>query len=122
MLRVLLIHQGSLFYDGPLSGIIDRFAPFREVKLAFSADVDKEDLQSFGEVEQVEGRSARIGVRRENLAPTREKMMASLPIEDLTITEPPIENIIGELFTAGTVKTADSETAAASVNGSGSGI
>jgi ABC-2 type transport system ATP-binding protein len=102
--RVLLIHQGKLFYDGELAGIIDRFAPYREVKLDFSEDVSLESLKAFGDVESAEGRSARFVVRREGLTETVERMMAALPVEDLTISEPPIENIIGGLFTQGVIK------------------
>jgi len=101
--RVLLIHQGKLFYDGALAGIVDRFAPYREVKLDFSEDVAKESLAAFGDLEGAEGRSARFMIRREVLTETVERMMAGLPIEDLTISEPPIEDIIGELFKQGVV-------------------
>ena len=99
--RVLLIHQGKLFYDGALAGILDRFAPYREVKLDFTEDVAKESLAAFGELESAEGRSARFVIRREVLTETIEKMMANLPVEDLTISEPPIEGIIGGLFKEG---------------------
>lgn len=101
--RVLLIHQGRLFYDGALEGILDKFSTYREVKLDFSTEVEAESLKAFGEVEKVEGRTARFVIRREVLTETVERMMANLPIEDLTISEPPIEDIIGELFTAGEV-------------------
>jgi ABC-2 type transport system ATP-binding protein len=101
--RVLLIHEGKLFYDGPLSGIIDKFAPYREVKLDFSTEMDVARLRPFGDIEQAEGRSARLLVRREALTQTVEKIMAALPIEDLTISDPPIEGIIGKLFKEGTV-------------------
>src|SRR6185369_4302219 len=99
--RVLLIHQGTLFYDGALAGIVDRFAPFREVKLDFTEALEKERLTPFGDVVSVEGRSASFMVRREVLPQTVEKMMAGLPIADLTIADPPIENIIGDHFTTG---------------------
>ena len=102
--RVLLIHQGSLFYDGALAAIIDRFAPYREVKLDFTADVPKESLTPFGEVESAEGRSASLIIRREALTQTVEKLLAQFPIADLTIADPPIESIIAELFTQGSVK------------------
>ena len=102
--RVLLIHQGNLFYDGQLAGIIDRFSPFREVKLDFTDVLEREKLSPYGEVVSAEGRSASLLVRREALTGTIERIMAELPIADMTITDPPIENIIGELFTAGTVK------------------
>ena len=64
--RVLLIHQGTLFYDGALSGIIDRFAPYREVKLDFAQDVERSALEPLGEIVSAEGRRRqRFLVRRE---------------------------------------------------------
>jgi ABC-2 type transport system ATP-binding protein len=102
--RVLLIHQGNLFYDGDLAGIVDRFAPFREVKLDFTDPVGEAALTPFGQVVAVEGRSASFMIRREELTATVNRMLATLPIVDLTIADPPIENIIGELFTQGSVK------------------
>jgi ABC-2 type transport system ATP-binding protein len=104
--RVLLIHQGHLFYDGDLSGIVERFAPFREVKLDFTDPVPPEALAPFGKVVAVEGRSASFMIRREELTATVNRMLATLPIVDLTIADPPIENIIGDLFTQGSVKAA----------------
>src|SRR5271170_3469807 len=76
--RVLLIHQGSLFYDGPLAAIVDRFAPYREVKLDFTADVLRESLAPFGEIQSAEGRSASLITRRESLTATVEKILAQL--------------------------------------------
>ena len=101
--RVLLIHQGKLFYDGALAAIVDRFSPFREVKLDFTDAVDRAALDAFGEVAGAEGRSASFMIRREVLTATVNRMLAGLPIADLTITDPPIENVIGELFTQGSV-------------------
>ena len=103
--RVLLIHQGKLFYDGALAGIVDRFAPFREVKLDFTEAAGAGSAGCvWANVTSAEGRSASFMIRREMLTQTVEKMMAELPIADLTIADPPIENIIGDLFTAGVVK------------------
>jgi ABC-2 type transport system ATP-binding protein len=102
--RVLLIHQGRLFYDGALSGIIDKFAPYREVKLDFTEELARERLTGFGEIAEAEGRSARLIVRREELTAVVERMLAELPVADLSIADPPIESIIGELFTQGVVE------------------
>jgi ABC-2 type transport system ATP-binding protein len=105
--RVLLIHQGSLIYDGSLDGILDRFAPYREVKLELEREPSDGMLARYGQVESVEGRSARIIVRREVLTETVERMLgelAELGVADLTITDPPIEKIIGDVFLQGVVK------------------
>jgi ABC-2 type transport system ATP-binding protein len=109
--RVLLIHQGTLFYDGALAGIIDRFAPYREVKLDFTDPVERAALQEYGELVSAEGRSAAFMIRREALTATVDRMLAGLPIADLTVADPPIENIIGELFTLGTMKEASAPPA-----------
>ena len=63
--RVILIHQGALMYDGSLDGIIQRFAPFREVKVEFDSDVTESALRPYGEVESLDGRVARLLVRRD---------------------------------------------------------
>lgn len=100
--RVLLIHEGNLIYDGSLDGILQRFAPYREVKLELAdMDVTAEDLKGFGEVESVEGRIARLIVRREKLTGTISCLLETFHVADLTITDPPIEKIIGEIFASG---------------------
>jgi ABC-2 type transport system ATP-binding protein len=99
--RVLLIHQGTLIYDGRLDGLLDHFAPYREVSLEFARPYLAESLKPYGEVESVEGRCARILVKRAGLADAIAQMLAELEVLDLTITDPPIEEVIGRVFTTG---------------------
>ncbi len=101
--RVLLIHEGKLMYDGSLNRLVDQFSPFREVKLELAAEVSSEQLKSFGEVEWVEGRMARLIIRREELTATIGRLLDQLEVKDLTITDPPIEEIISRIFSKGTV-------------------
>ena len=99
--RVVLIHEGGLVYDGSLEGIVQRFAPFREVKLELEQDPDGLDLSAYGEVESLDGQVARLLVRREVLTDTVERMLGQLPLRDLTVTDPPIEDVIGRLLEEG---------------------
>ncbi len=99
--RVVLIHEGGLIYDGSLDGIVERFAPFREVKIELAEDLDGVDLASFGEVESQDGRVVRLLVRRDRLTGTIESLLGQLPLRDLTVTDPPIEQVIGRLFEQG---------------------
>jgi ABC-2 type transport system ATP-binding protein len=101
--RVALIHHGDLIYDGTLDEIIERFAPFREVRLEFEQPVAAEQLGSYGQVEEVNGRSARILVRRDALTTTIAQLLSRQTVLDLTITDPPIEDIIGKLFAKGSM-------------------
>lgn len=101
--RVLLIHEGQLVYDGSLDGLLDRFAPYREVKVELSHPVSKEKVSTYGEVESIEGQSVRFLVKREELTVSVAKMLADLQVVDLTVTDPPIEEVIGRVFRTGKV-------------------
>jgi ABC-2 type transport system ATP-binding protein len=102
--RVLLIHQGQLIYDGALDGLMDRFAPYRQVKLELEQPAVAANLAMYGEVESISGREASLIMHRDDLTRTIAKLLAELSVCDLTITDPPIEEIIGRVFKAGVVE------------------
>jgi ABC-2 type transport system ATP-binding protein len=102
--RVLLIYAGELIYDGSLEGLLDRFAPYREVKIELAQPCSREQLTAYGEVEAVEGCIVRLLVQREQLTRTVAQILAELEVTDLTITDPPIEEVIGRVFLTGTVQ------------------
>ena len=101
--RVLLIHQGQLIYDGLLAGLLDRFAPYRQVKIELAEPVAEQKLKEFGEIESIQGQEVRFLIPREKLTTAISAILAQLKIHDLNVNDPPIEEIIGRLFTAGKV-------------------
>ncbi|NJL68990.1 MAG: ATP-binding cassette domain-containing protein [Richelia sp. CSU_2_1] len=101
--RVLLIHEGQLVYDGSLDGLLDRFAPYREVQVELANPLAKDSAAAYGEVESIEGQSVRFLVKREELTASVAKMLAQLEVIDLTVTDPPIEEVIGRVFRTGKV-------------------
>src|SRR3954465_14706264 len=56
--RVLVITHGSLVYDGPLSGLADRFGHTKLIRLEFAEGEAPDDLARFGEVTRRDGPSA----------------------------------------------------------------
>ncbi|MEM6836856.1 MAG: ATP-binding cassette domain-containing protein [Cyanobacteria bacterium P01_C01_bin.120] len=101
--RVLLIYQGELIYDGGLNGLLNRFAPYREVKVELASGTDMSKLLQYGEVETLAGCTASLIVQRSDLTETVSRILADLPVQDLTVTDPPIEEVIGRVFQAGKV-------------------
>lgn len=99
--RVIVIHQGELLYDGSLTGLLDRFAPYREVQVEFAQPHPEATLQQYGELESVKGQSVRWLVKRERLTQAVSKILADLEVVDLTVTDPPIEETIGRVFQSG---------------------
>ncbi len=101
--RVLLIHEGQLVYDGSLDGLLDRFAPYRQVQVELAHPLPKDHAFAYGEVESIEGNSVRFLVKREELTVSVSKILAELEVIDLTVTDPPIEEVIGRVFRTGKV-------------------
>jgi ABC-2 type transport system ATP-binding protein len=101
--RVLLIHQGSLIYDGSLDGLLERFAPCRQVTVELAQSVAQEELALYGDIEAIEGQQVKFFVSREHLTTTISRILAQLPVADLSVNDPPIEEVIGRLFATGQV-------------------
>ncbi|MDF5723567.1 MAG: ATP-binding cassette domain-containing protein [Rhizonema sp. PD37] len=101
--RVLLIHQGQLIYDGGLDKLLDQFAPYREVYLELAQPVPREKLMFYGDLRHIDGRSVCFMVQREDLTRTVARILADLEVIDLTVTEAPVEEVIGRVFQAGVV-------------------
>ncbi|KPQ37637.1 MAG: ABC-2 type transport system ATP-binding protein [Phormidesmis priestleyi Ana] len=104
--RVLVIHQGSLIYDGLLDGLLDRFAPYREVSVEFARHqtINAATLAPYGDLQSLEGCKATFLVRTGKLTDTVSKLLNHLSVQDLTIAEPPIEDVIGKVFQTGSLK------------------
>lgn len=101
--RVLLIHQGKLMYDGSLDGLVANFAPYREIHIELTEPLPREKLMFYGDIQFLEGRAVNFMVPRETLTNTVSQILADLDVIDLTVTDPPIEEVIGRVFQDGVV-------------------
>jgi ABC-2 type transport system ATP-binding protein len=101
--RAILIYQGQLIYDGGFEDLLERYAPCREVTVELAHSIAPEKIAHYGEIETIEGREVRFLVKREKLTTTIAQILAQLEVIDLSITEPPIEDVIGRIFQAGSV-------------------
>ncbi|WAL59285.1 ABC transporter ATP-binding protein [Thermocoleostomius sinensis] len=101
--RVLVIYAGQLIYDGSLEGLLERFAPCREVTVELGEARSPEQLQSYGQLGEVTGRMAQFIVPQEKLTQTIARLLSDLDVVDLTVTDPPIEEVIGKVFQTGTL-------------------
>ncbi len=96
--RVLLVHDGRLVYDGDLAAMVARVAPHREVEVELEQPLPAEQLAALGEIERVDGCVVKWLVPHGALTRTVAQIMQTLPVRDLRVTDPPIEEIIGRVF------------------------
>ncbi|EAZ91974.1 ABC transporter ATP-binding protein [Crocosphaera chwakensis] len=105
--RVLLIHEGQLIYDGNLEELVEKFTPYKEVNVELSYPLSSDKLAHYGQVENVKGQEVRFLVKQENLTETIAKILAQLEVNDLNVTEPPIEEVVSQIFSRGNVDIID---------------
>jgi ABC-2 type transport system ATP-binding protein len=94
--RVIVIHHGRILFDGSLSSLIGRFAAYKTIGVTL--DHGSVDLTSYGEVTHRDGDRVLLRVPKEDTSRITARLLADLPISDLTVEEPPIEDVIERVF------------------------
>ena len=99
--RVMVIDKGRLIYDGALPELIRRVRPDKRVLLRLSKPVEKRDLEPLGTVISHNDGEAIIQVSQEGLQTAVARALSSLPLRDLTVEDPPLEEVMRDLFAQG---------------------
>jgi ABC-2 type transport system ATP-binding protein len=97
--RIIIIHQGKLKYDGGINDLSRKIAPFKLIGVRL-AETNSHDLRKYGTPVQNEEdwEKQYIQVKAEDVTRITSGLLADLPIHDITITDPPIEDVIEQAF------------------------
>ncbi len=98
--RIIIIHHGQLKYDGGIAQLSRKIAPFKMIGVALAND--NCDLAPYGmPVENEEDSEKRyIQVPAGEVTGITARLLADLPVHDITIADPPIEDVIERAFNA----------------------
>ncbi|MFT3706893.1 MAG: ATP-binding cassette domain-containing protein [Archangium sp.] len=96
--RVIVIDKGLLSFDGKLGDLVQKVRPEKQVTLRFSSPVAKEKVAELGEVVKHEPAEATLRVRHDLINTVVSKALATLPVQDLNVENPPLEEVMSELF------------------------
>jgi len=95
--RVIIIDHGRIFFDGPLSSIIDRFSGYKIINLTFE-DAGERDFSTLGEVVEQTKVSVQLKVPRARVTDTCRELLESCAVIDINVQELPVEEVIRQLF------------------------
>ncbi len=97
--RVILIHHGRLRYDGGLADLSRQIAPYKLIGVTFG-QAGAHDLTAYGTPVSVadDGEKSYIQVDAGTVTQVTGRLLADLPIHDITIADPPIEDVIEHAF------------------------
>jgi ABC-2 type transport system ATP-binding protein len=94
--RVVIIHHGRLLFDGDLSKLVQKFTEYKTIVLQVGDC--QADLSSYGEVESCEDGRFTLRVPKDRTAQVTAKLLTDLPVIDLLVEDPPIEEVIERVF------------------------
>ncbi len=96
--RVVVIAKGQIVYDGSLSGIIDQFSSHKVLTLQFANDTMPSDLARYGDVLEIAEPKVTLKVDRNVIADVLSAVLANHTLEDVSVEDPPLEEVIAEVF------------------------
>ena len=99
--RVVVIHQGKLLFDGELSTLLQKFTSHKTIVLQLGDC--QADLSSYGEVVSCDDSRYVLRVPKAETARVTERLLADLPVIDLLVEDPPIEEVIERVFAQGNI-------------------
>jgi ABC-2 type transport system ATP-binding protein len=97
--RVLVIHEGRLLFDGELSALVQRFSAHKTIVVRLGDCAA--DLSRYGTVLSCDDGVATLRVPKEETARVTARILSDLPVIDLTVEDPPVEDAIESVFSRG---------------------
>jgi ABC-2 type transport system ATP-binding protein len=94
--RVVVIHHGRLLFDGDLSSLVQKFTDHKIIVVQL--DDCQADLKEYGEVVSCVDDHITLRVPKSETAKVTERLLADLPVIDLLVEDPPIEEVIERVF------------------------
>jgi ABC-2 type transport system ATP-binding protein len=96
--RVIVIHHGSILFDGPLTVLARRFASHKTLVVTLD---EPADLSGYGEVVSSNATRTTLRIARDQTAAVTARLLSNHPVRDLTVEDPPIDDVIELAFASG---------------------
>jgi ABC-2 type transport system ATP-binding protein len=94
--RVIVIHHGKILFDGALTSLANEFAAYKTIGILL--ENGNAELDGYGEVISRDGDRAVLRVPKAETSRVAARLLSEHEVLDLTIEEPPIEDVIELVF------------------------
>ncbi|XXT76231.1 ATP-binding cassette domain-containing protein [Sorangium sp. So ce726] len=118
--RVIVIDKGRLRYDGDLAALVHSMRPHKRIALHFKTPVDRALLERVGAVLSLDPGHAVLQVPQAELRDAMSWLLGHTDISDLTVEDPPLEEVMRELFSGVEPSVGPEGEAAGSTDGAAS--
>lgn len=113
--RVMIIDQGRLIYDGPLSTIKERFGKYRTITFETAGPVEAFTLPPGAEIEPDGAEARKLALRFDRTQTTASRVAAAvmdqMEVMDFSLAEPDLSSVVKQIY--GGALQSEAETAGA---------
>lgn len=96
--RVIVVDEGRILFDGALEELVSKFAKEKIIKATLSNEENIKEIESIGKVKSLKFPEVILSVPRSATAVAAAELLQNFPVDDLTIEEVPIEDVIRKVF------------------------
>ncbi len=96
--RVIVVDHGRVIHDGALGDLVRKIRPEKRISVHLAHAIDPVDLDGFGVTVRHEPEHVLLRVPSEGLPEMVSRILAKLPAVDLSVEDPPLEEIFRELY------------------------
>ena len=96
--RVIVIDHGRLIHDGDLRQLALSIRPDKRILVRLDREVPEAELARFGAIVSSGAGQAVVQVAAADVSGAVGRILAALPVTDLTVEDPPLEEVMSELF------------------------
>src|SRR4051812_33358939 len=96
--RVIIIDKGRLCYDGDLRTLVQTIRPDKSIALRYTEPPDRAALERIGTVAELDAGKAVVRVPQHGVREAVGQLLLDKNLHDLTIEDPPLEEVLRELF------------------------
>lgn len=94
--RIIVIHHGTLLFDGPLGDLVQRFSPHKTIKIQLE-DAEA-SLEGVAHVVERSGGQVTLRIPKHETPQVTSRLLAQVSVRDMTIEDPTIEEVIEQVF------------------------
>jgi ABC-2 type transport system ATP-binding protein len=102
--RIIIINHGKILYDGLLEDLAKKHAPNKIVTIVLKSAINTKKLEGLGIVRKYQYPEVIFEVSSENSGDSVARILKELPVEDVNIEDPDIEDIIRDIFSSANEK------------------
>ncbi|MDP2649601.1 MAG: ABC transporter ATP-binding protein [bacterium] len=96
--RVIIINFGKILFDGELSTLIKKYAPYKIISVIFQKFVDPKKIEALGIVKKFKYPELILKVPTIKSRSVASKILKNFLVDDLNIEDPEIDEVIREVF------------------------